>query len=130
MVPVIPEKEDLDLVADRVWRRVHSLSYFPSGEHLTNLRKRHSQVRVILKTKAAIQRLRTEREEYCDCSESCRAAFREEVAVIDSKLALQYRDFRRAIDEFRYDIAFALEEVDKLVADLKMRDLVALCPDQ
>lgn len=125
----VPNKEQLD---EAVGKAIHALRLvidYGFCMSTQQVAKEMPSMRMAYGKRAELTRLRKEKESMCNCA-GCREHDAEEVAVINAKMALAYRDLRRGIEDVQFHIRLAHETIDEAINLLKMHDLLAVCPDQ
>jgi len=130
-VKQVPPKEVLDEVMDKAIYAVRTasgkLGYTPASQVVAN----HPLLKFAQSRRALLSRVRNERKDYCECPD-CRAGGRhsEEIAVMDAKTALAFKDLRDCLFDLRSSMTRAQEMMDEATNLLKMNDLLSVCPDQ
>ena len=129
-VKQVSPKEVIDEVMSKAIRAVRiasSKNGHPDSEAIAN----HPLLKFAQSRRALLSRVRNERKDYCDCQD-CRADGRhaEEIALMDAKTALAFKDLRDCLFNLRNSMTMAQVMLEEATNLLKMNDLLSMCPDQ
>jgi len=127
-VKQVPAKQVLDEVCLKtIWAARSGARAF--GEPTAKLVASHPLLGHIQKKKAAIARLRRQLDGYCNC-EPCREHDAEELAVVEAKIALEFKQLQNSIGDLQHSLTRAKELIDEAVNLLRVQSLLSVCPDQ
>jgi hypothetical protein len=126
----VPPKEVLDEVMDKAIR-AHRFASYLHGRSAADVVRSQPMLKAAFAERSQLSRLRNERSNYCECPD-CLADGRhaEDLALMDAKAALAYRNLRRSLAELQHVLTRAKDEIDEAVNLLQVQSLLSVCPDQ
>jgi hypothetical protein len=127
-VKQVPDKQVLgEVFVKAVYAVRYSSQSF--GEPVAKLTSAHPLLADIHKKRNAIARLRRQLDDYCNCA-GCREHDAEALAVVEAKIALEFKQLRTSMEELQHSLTRAKEQIDEAFSLLQVQALLSVCPDQ